>query len=198
MATQIRATEVDLTPSLEQSARVTIDVASSVPASATAVSEPVRSEGLVPELVGLERVTLNAAGFTGKPGETLIIPRTDGPTLVLVGVGDPTGIDAARLRDAAASFARGARNHARLAVDLDAVVGVPFDVVAQAIVEGVLLARYRYDAFRQKPSGTPLEALTLVAGPSGTPSSPRESGGARSLPPPPSSPAIWPTRRPLT
>jgi leucyl aminopeptidase len=161
----MRTADVDLTPSLKQSASVTIDVAASVPASATAVSEPVRSEGAVPQPVGLDRVTLNAAGFNGAPGETLIIPRSDGPTLVLVGIGTPTEIDAAMLRDAAAAFARGARNHARLAVDLDAVTGVPSDVAAQAIVEGVLLARYRYDTFRQKPSGTPIEALTLVARP---------------------------------
>jgi leucyl aminopeptidase len=165
MATVMRTADVDLTPSLKASTEVTVDVATSVPSSATAVSEPVRSEGAVPEPVGLDRDTLNAAGFSGKPGETLIIPRAEGPTLVLVGVGDPTGIDAARLRDAAASFARGARNHARLAVDLDGVVGVPFDVVGQAIIEGVLLARYRYDTFREKPSGTPLQALTLVARP---------------------------------
>jgi leucyl aminopeptidase len=159
----MRAADVDLTPSLKQSAQVTVDVASSVPPTATAVSEPVRSDGAVPDAVGLDRATLKAAGFTGAAGETLIVPRIAGPTVVVVGIGDPTGIDAATLRDAAAAFARGARNHARLAIDLDAVTGLPFDVVAQAIVEGVLLARYRYDTFRQKPSGTPLEALTLVA-----------------------------------
>jgi leucyl aminopeptidase len=136
-----------------------------VPSSATAVSEPVRSSGDVPAPVGLDRATLKAAGFSGAPGETLIIPKVNGPTLVLVGVGDPKGIDAATLRDAAAAFARGARNHPRLAIDLDAVTGVPLDVVAQAVVEGVLLARYRYETFRQNPSGTPLEALTLVARP---------------------------------
>ena len=165
MATMMRTADVDLTPSLKQSASVIVDVAASVPASATAVSEPVRSSGDVPAPVGLDRATLNAAGFTGAPGETLIIPRSAEPTLVLVGVCDSSGIDAARLRDAAASFARGARNHARLAIDLDVLVGVPFDVAAQAIVEGALLARYRYDTFRQQPSGTPLEALTLVARP---------------------------------
>ena len=165
MATMMRTADVDLTPSLKQSASVIVDVAASVPARATAVSEPVRSSGDVPAPVGHDRATLNAAGFRGAPGETLIIPRSDEPTLVLVGVGDPSGIDAARLRDAAAAFARGARNHARLAIDLDVLVGVPFDVAAQAIVEGALLARYRYDTFRQQPSGTPLEALTLVARP---------------------------------
>jgi leucyl aminopeptidase len=165
MAVLIRAADVDLTPSLKQSAQVIVEVASSVPSSATAVSEPVRSEGPVPAPIGLDRATLSAAGFSGAPGETLIIPRADGPTLVAVGIGDPTGIDAARLRDAAAAFARGARNHAHLAVDLDAVVGVPFDVAAQAIVEGVMLSRYRYDTFRERPSGKPLEELTLVARP---------------------------------
>ena len=39
---------------------------------------------------------------------------------------------------------------------------MPPAVAGQVVVEGVLLARYRYDAFKPAAPGTPLNALTLV------------------------------------
>ncbi len=160
-----RSADIDLTPSRKQSAQVTVDVASTVPPDATAISVPVRTDGAVPDLLGLDRATLEAAGFTGEAGQSLLIPRAAGPSVVAVGIGDPAGIDAAKLRDAAAAFAHGAGKHAHLAISLENVPNVPLDVAAQAVVEGVLLARYRYDAFRQHASGTPVARLTLVGRP---------------------------------
>src|SRR5262249_22119367 len=160
-----RTADVDLTPSRTHSAEVTVDVADSMPPRATPSSVPVRVAGEVPALLGLDRATLAAAGFTGQAGQSLLIPRSSGPSLVAVGIGDPAGIDAAKLRDAAAAFARGAGKHAHLAVSLDNVPNVPLDVATQAVVEGVLLARYRYDALRGHASGTPVTRLTLVGRP---------------------------------
>src|SRR5262249_46620926 len=74
-------------------------------------------------------------------------------------------LDAARLRDAAAAFARAAGRQASLAGPLADVPAVPPEVAAQAAVEGVLLARYRYNALKGKAEGTPLAALTIVAPP---------------------------------
>jgi leucyl aminopeptidase len=160
-----RSADVDLTPSRKLSAEVTVDVADSIPPSATAISVPVRVDGEVPALLDLDRATLAAAGFTGEAGQSLLIPRSSGPSLVAIGLGDPAGIDAAKLRDAAAAFARGAGKHSQLAVSLENVPNVPLDVEAQAVVEGVLLARYRYDALRGHASGTPVARLTLVGRP---------------------------------
>src|SRR5262249_3697489 len=160
-----RTADVDLTPSRTHSAEVTVDVADSMPPSATAISVPVRVDGEVPALLGLDRATLAAAGFTGEAGQSLLIPRSSGPSLVAVGIGDPAGIDAAKLRDAAAAFARGAGKHSQLAMSLENVPNVPLDVEAQAVVEGVLLSRYHYDAFRGHASGTPVARLTLVGRP---------------------------------
>jgi leucyl aminopeptidase len=160
-----RAAEVDLTPSLKQSGAVIVDVATSLPPAATAISVPVRPDGPVPDLIGLDRATLATAGFSGDAGQSLLLLRPTGPSLVAVGIGDPAGIDAARLRDAAAAFARAASKHADLAVSLENVPNIPLDIAAQAVVEGVLLARYHYDVFRREPPGTPVARLTLVGRP---------------------------------
>jgi leucyl aminopeptidase len=93
-----------------------------------------------------------------------VLPRPDGPTIVAVGIGDPAALDASRLRDAAAAFARAVGKHAHLTTTLANVVSVPPAVAGQAVVEGVLLARYHYDAFKPEASSTALRALTLVAG----------------------------------
>ncbi len=68
------------TPSTERN--VTVDVARTVPRRADAVGVAVGTEGAVPRAVGLDRATLKAAGFEGKLGQTLALPRRDGPTVV--------------------------------------------------------------------------------------------------------------------
>jgi leucyl aminopeptidase len=156
---------VDLIPSVSASAAVAVEVVPDMPTDVAADAVPVTSDGPVPELLGLDRETLTAAGFTGAVGQALPIPSVSRPILVAVGIGDRAELDAARVRDAAAAFARAASRHSRLAVTLADLPNVPPDEVAQAAVEGVLLARYRYDPLRGHPSGTALEGLTLVAAP---------------------------------
>jgi leucyl aminopeptidase len=159
------ASGFDPTPSIERSAQQKIAVVRSVPASAGAVGIPVGTHGGVPRELGLDRATLTASGFDGKLGQTLVVPRQDGPSAVAVGIGDPAALDASKLRDAAAAFARAAGKHAHLATTLTDVASVPPAVAGQAVVEGVLLARYRYDALKQQATGTALARLSLVATP---------------------------------
>jgi leucyl aminopeptidase len=157
-----RATaEFDIIPSWRPGVAVAIDVTSELPGDATVVGIPAFSDGAVPERVPLDRATLEASGFTAKPGETLILPRADGPTLIEVGVGSREGIDMAAIRDAAASFAHAANRHERLVIDLTGTASEP-SMTGQAVVEGVLLARYRYRAFRDIPVESPLLGLTIV------------------------------------
>jgi leucyl aminopeptidase len=161
---QIAYYHVNLTPSLDDASATTISVGASVPASATALAVPVAASGAVPSVLGLDRTALAGAGFAGKAGQVLVLPRADGPTLIAVGLGDPAQLDAAAVRDAAAAFARASATHQRLAVDLSSTGSVPPDVAARAVVEGVLLARYRYDPFHTHPSTVRLAELSLVAG----------------------------------
>jgi len=149
-------------PSLEYAAKIKVSVARSVPTSATAIGIAVGSKGAVPRQLGVDRDALAAAGFEGKPGQTLVLPKDKNSIVVAVGIGD-AGLDAARLRDAAASFARAAARHANLATALaDVASGVPPANAAQAVTEGVLLARYRYEDRKSKRTDVPLEQLTLV------------------------------------
>lgn len=112
----------DPVPSLQRN--VTIAVVAegdSALAEAGAAAVFVTTEGELPAATpeGLDRDALAAAGFTGKSGQTLVVP---GPQLrVLVGVGSAIET-AAQLRDAVAAFTRAARESASIAVDLSEVV----------------------------------------------------------------------------
>jgi leucyl aminopeptidase len=153
---------------------VEVSVARAIPRTADVVGIAVASEGAVPRQLGLSRSALADHGFDGKPGQTLVLPRSDGPTLVAIGLGAADDVDAAGLRDAAASFARAAGKRSKLATTLADVETVEVASAAQAVVEGVLLASYRYVGLKNDASGaSAIEQLTLVAGSS------REKGVTR-------------------
>ena len=83
--------------------------------------------------------------------------------LVIFGIGQRAELDAAKLRDAAAAFARAAGRHPHLAVSMVEAEGVTPEDAAQALAEGALLARYRFLSLRRKPDQEPaLAELTLV------------------------------------
>ncbi len=161
---QIAYYDVNLTPSLDPASRVVLSVSSTLPPNATALVVPVAVAGAAPDELGVDRAALSAAGFDGRMGQTLVLPRADGPTLVAIGIGDASRLDTTALRDAAASFARASATHARLVVSLENTGAVPAAEAARAVVEGVLLARYRYDPFHTQRTSVPLLELTLVAG----------------------------------
>jgi leucyl aminopeptidase len=152
-------------PSLDPEARAAVRVAAAAPASATAVGMLVAAHGPLPAGLGLDRAALKAAAFEGALGSSLVVPATGAPVRILVGIGDPGRLDMAGLRDVAASAARAAGPHERLAIELPDLRGVPVEAAAQGLVEGALLARYRYDALRSAPKTTALRELTLVVGP---------------------------------
>jgi len=152
----------DLTPSRARNASVAVTVATAVPKDATVVGIPVFADGAVPDRLEVDRAALQASGFEAGVGETLVLPRLKGPTIIEFGLGAHDDLDATGLRDAVAAFARAAVKHERLAVDLASVTGVSARAVGQAVVEGALLARYRYRAFRDSPKEAHLRGLTLV------------------------------------
>jgi len=149
-------------PSLERAGATAVTVARSTPPTAGAIGVPVGPKGAVPRPLGVDRATLARYGFEGKPGQTFVGPRTDGPTVIAVGVGDAADLDAAGLRDAAAAFARAAGKEPSLATALADARGLDPAVAAQAVVEGVLLARYGYGALKKESPVQPVSALTLV------------------------------------
>ena len=141
-----------------------VTVARSAPRDTEVVGVAVATTGTVPRQIGLSRAAMGEHGFTAKPGQTLVVPRSDGPTIVAVGVGDPAEADANRLRDAAAAFVRAAGKRGRLATNLADLDTVDAAAAAQAVVEGGLLASYRYVGLKNDTSGaSTLERLTLTA-----------------------------------
>ncbi|UZN03795.1 leucyl aminopeptidase family protein [Cellulomonas sp. S1-8] len=106
---------------------------------------------------GLSWSALTGAGFTGAAG-TVHVVAAETP-LVLAGTGATPTLD--DWRDAAGLGSRAASPHTDLAVRL------PDDVTAdvvRAVVEGTLLARYRYDALRAQAQGHRITRLTVVTG----------------------------------
>ncbi|HEU4839854.1 MAG TPA: hypothetical protein VFT09_00380, partial [Ilumatobacteraceae bacterium] len=85
----------DPTPSVARAGDVTVSVARAVPAAADAVGVPVGTKGPVPRQLGLDRASLTAAGFDGKVGQTLVVPRKGGGAVVGIGIGDPDTLTAA-------------------------------------------------------------------------------------------------------
>ncbi|HET9200536.1 MAG TPA: leucyl aminopeptidase [Dehalococcoidia bacterium] len=159
MATR-KDSAAELTPSAAR--KVEIRVAGSPPARAT-VGIPVAISGAVPADIGLTRDLLRAAGFDANVGQAVLLPRRGGRNIVAVGIGAPAELNAARLRDAAAAFARAAGKHSpRLATSLTDVASVEPAIAGQAVTEGVLLARYNYE-LKSQPSEPALTDLTLVA-----------------------------------
>lgn len=151
-------------PSRDKLKALGLDVTASVPGDAQATGVPVASSGDVSPRLGLDRDALAGLDFTGEPGQALRIPQAGGPTLVAIGVGDAGALDAAKLREAAAAFGRASSRYQRLAVDLTGASSVADDIAAAAIVEGIILARYRYDLLRSEKREVTLDRLTLVTG----------------------------------
>jgi leucyl aminopeptidase len=114
----------------------------------------------VPTELGFDREALAAAGFEAQAGQTLVIPRPEGGPLIMVGVGDDKQPSLASLRDAAAAAARASKN--ATALRIVAPRGAEdTEASAQAVIEGAILARYRYVILKKDPKHTPLGALSI-------------------------------------
>ncbi len=145
---------------------LTVNVVRTAPAEAQVIGVPVTSDGTVPRALGLSRKALTQHGFTGARGSTLVVPSSAKATVVAVGVGDAATVTPAVLRDAAASLARAVPGWSHVATslaDVSAYDGVDAADAAQAVVEGVRLATYRFLALKADRSGAPsIDTLSLV------------------------------------
>ena len=151
-----------LTPSLDRPARIGVTIHA---APADVVGWPVGTSGDAPADLHLDRSALAASGFTGAIGQTLVVPNRDGSATIAYGIGAPAELTVTELRDAAAAFATAASRRADLTVVLPTAPDLAPDAAAQAVVEGVLLARYRYENLKREPSSTPVASLTVVTTP---------------------------------
>lgn len=148
----------DTVPSVERTALIQIHPAGD-PGESTAIGVAVGPDEPLPGSLDLEWSDLRAEGFDGEAGHAITMPRSGRPTLILLGTGLEPGT--AEIRDAAAGLARAAAKHGHLAFDTSNLTMSQAEA-AQAVVEGALLARYRYDVLKRKPSVNVLDSLTLI------------------------------------
>lgn len=104
---------------------------------------------------------LQKHGFTADSGSAIQLWSGQGRATVLGGLGDSPSL--ADVRDGAAAIARTANSESRLAIQVPVLAGLAADQVAEAVVEGALLARYSYDALRAEPQRVPISDLILLA-----------------------------------
>jgi leucyl aminopeptidase len=115
---------------------------------------------------------LEAAGFSGKAGETAAwatLGRLPATVLLLVGMGERDKVDAEALRRAAAATVRQGRGARKAVTTLPQALPTDPAAAVQAVTEGALLAAYRFDKYKQqaKADGAKppeLASLALVAG----------------------------------
>lgn len=111
------------------------------------MSERVPVPGSEPIAGRLSEVALDAAGFSGKSGQTAQIPLEGGAASVVVGLGDEISFES--IRSASASAARAA-NTERVVSFLGLV---PIEDASRAVAEGSLLGTYRFDRYKTGDDG---------------------------------------------
>ena len=159
---------LDLIPAWRQSAGVSVavlpdDWGRAVDAQGV-LGVPVMTPVQAPSWLGPDTEALRAAGFGGDVGDVLMYPGAGGGTVALYGAGAAEAADAHALRDAAAAFASAVSGHDRLTLVLPQSTAVAPELAAQALVEGVLLARYRYPLLKaEDPAAPDLQEVRLLA-----------------------------------
>ena len=140
------------------------EVVAKAPATAKAVGIPVTSEGALPKEVTLSRATLETLGFTGKVGQTYVVPAEKGAVSILIGVGEMSKLDTASLRKAAAAFARAASGFEKVSTTLAHIGRLDRKVAAQVVVEGMSLATHRYTDLKTVDKKAPKLATVSLVG----------------------------------
>jgi leucyl aminopeptidase len=152
----------DVVPSTRRAPQVTVQPASSAAGSTAVVGVLVDSDADFPALLGLEADRLNSYDFSGRSGQTTVLTSPQGPFLVAVGLGHRDRLTHSTLRDAVAAFSRSVPHQARLAVQLPPSLEMGVDSAVTAVVEGVVLARYRFSMkSHDDPSSRPVDELVL-------------------------------------
>ena len=147
---------------------IAVTLAAAPPDDTQVLGVPVFSGRTSPEGAGagasLDWAWLAERNFEGKVGEAVSLPADDGSTIVAVGVGPADKVTAEVLRKAGAALVRAAWRDSRAATTLLAAAPADLDptLAAQALVEGALLASYKFTTYKSSPKGCRLETLAVV------------------------------------
>ncbi len=149
-------------PSQSESRTPGIHVFDEVRAGLEAVGFIVSPGDELPDSLGFDTAALSRAGFDASVGQTLVLPQLNGPLFIAVGAGPRDKQTVPVLRDVAAAFARAAHRQARIALSVGASFEIAAATVGQTLVEGVLLARYRYVELKPSTQHVDLVSLDIV------------------------------------
>ena len=156
---------------------IEIKVLASTPADANVVAVGVASTGAIPRGVGLSRKELSAHGFDAKPGQVFLVPKSEGHSILLVGLGESKTVNVNSLRNTGATIARATTKFESVATTMLNDTRVEKKAAAQALVEGYRLASHRYvDLKNDKSSLSATKKFVLVAS-TGAPAA--KAGAAR-------------------
>jgi leucyl aminopeptidase len=108
-----------------------------------------------------------AAGFEGKPGQTVLVPtggRLLAKAVLLIGVGDPAKMTTDGLRRAGATLARSATKVSTVATTLLDVTPdeIAPSAAAQALAEGVLLGAYQFLEYKSQATPSALRRVNVL------------------------------------
>jgi leucyl aminopeptidase len=138
------------------------EVERTVPAGVAVLGVPVFADLTTAPDAGAEvdRGFLAQRRFEAQPGQAIALLADDGSTVIALGVGNWESVDAGALRLAGAALARNAGDAATVATTLTA----SWPEHAQAVVEGIGLGAYRFDAARNGNGTAPsrLERAVIV------------------------------------
>src|SRR5574341_1239064 len=115
------------------------------------------------------RPLLESRGFSGKTGEAVALStlgHLPAATLLLIGLGDRSAVDAETLRRATGSLVREARGAKHAVTTLTQTLATDQAGAVRAVTEAALLAAYRFDKYKASANGQrpSLERLVIVAG----------------------------------
>jgi leucyl aminopeptidase len=145
------ADDFDPVPALGRVRAIYVSVVATVPDGADIVATIVSAPLQHPD-----RDHLEAVGFTGERGQHHVMAGS--PATILVGAGtDP--LELASARDLGATIASAVPSVSNIAIEIGDVDAA----VAQGLVEGVILARYSWDALRAEPARTQVDSIVLVS-----------------------------------
>jgi leucyl aminopeptidase len=148
------ADDFDPIPTLGTVAAIDVRVGSDTSAADCLVRLVSGSDGLPS---GLDAGALAAAGFDGAAGSTHVVAAS--PVEVLVGAGTDD-LDLCRARDLGAAAANAVATAKAIAVDLGPIAAEAH--VVQGLVEGIILARYSWNALRAEPATTPIDTIVII------------------------------------
>ncbi|HET9260855.1 MAG TPA: leucyl aminopeptidase [Acidimicrobiia bacterium] len=109
-------------------------------------------------LESVDRAVLEAAGFDGKPGQTITLPHGDAAAVILVGVGSEVSFE--NLKNASGNAVRAVKT--RRGVTLLAAAGI--EGATRAVVEGSLLGGYEYRSYKTEGEALAITDIEVVDG----------------------------------